>query len=178
VERMPWHLPSPQRLAVVLAAAASMLSGCASGPAIITGTDARPATSPVTSMTPPPLPGGGSCTNLSPAIRVKRGLQVKGRMRNGDPFYALFDGVRTVPAKRSITTYFRLPGVRTVRIMMIGPNDRLSRASGLRPGLPPYPWDQPGDAWLGTITLPLPGCWRIYIERGELDGEMWVRAAR
>jgi hypothetical protein len=176
VEKMQRHAPSPLRGSVVLVAALFALSACTSGPTITTGTDALPGASTVAPTTPPPLAGGGSCTDLSPVTRTKRGLEVEGRMRGGEPFYALFDGAPALRAGPSTTVYWRLQGARSVRVLLIGANDRIVRITGLHPGLPPYPWPRHGDAWVGTITFPQPGCWRIYIARSDTDGEMWVRA--
>jgi hypothetical protein len=172
---MPRHAPSPWRRSVVLAAALLVLSACASGPTITTGTDALPGASTVTATPPPAIPGGRSCTNLSTTAQEKHGLEVHGVMRNGEPFYAMFDGAQRLESGRAMTTYLRVPGARVLRITLVGRADRLVRGAGLRPGLPPYPWDRPGDPWVGTLTFPQSGCWRIYVDRAGFDGEMWVR---
>lgn len=175
MERMPRHTPSPWWRSVVLASALFTLSACASGPTITTGTDALPGASTVAVTPPPDIPEPRSCTNLSPASREKHGLEVDGVMRGGQPFYALFDGVEKLPTGIALTTYLHIPGARVLRVTLVGPSDRLVRGTGLRPGLPPYPWDRPGDAWMGTLTFPQSGCWRIYVDRAGFDGEMWVR---
>ena len=172
---MPRHAPSPWRHSVVLIAAVVGLSACASGPTITTGNDVLPGAPPVTQTPPPNIPGGRSCTNLSPTSREKHGLEARGVMRGGQPFYALFDGVERLTAGKPLTTYLRLPGARVLRVTLVGPNDRLARGTGLRPSLPPYPWDRPGDPWVGTLTFTQSGCWRIYVDRAGFDGEIWVR---
>jgi hypothetical protein len=172
---MSGRTPFPLCRSVVLFATVLGLSACAHGPTITTGTDALPGASTVTATPPPTIPGGGSCSDLSPRTKAKRGLQVQGTMRGGDPFYALFDGVRSLPAGRPLTTYLRLPGARSVRLTLIGPQDRIARVPAPHPGLPPYPWARPGDAWTGTVTFPQAGCWRVAVARSGLDGEMWVR---
>jgi hypothetical protein len=172
---MSARAPSSLRRSVVLVAAVLGLAACAQGPTITTGTDALPGATTVTATPPPAIPGGGSCTDLSPTTKAKRGFEVQGKMRGGDPFYALFDGVRSLPAGRPLTTYLRLPGARSVRLTLIGPQDRIVRVPPPHPGLPPYPWARPGDAWAGTVTFPQTGCWRIAVARSTLDGEMWVR---
>jgi hypothetical protein len=96
-------------------------------------------------------------------------------MRDGQPFYALFQGVHGgVAAREHVTTYFRLPGARVLRITLVAPDDRLVRVPGLRPGLAPFPWNRPGDPWVGTLTFSRPGCWRVYIDRSGEDGEIWL----
>ncbi len=155
-------------------AALFALSACASGPTIATVTTS-PGSSTATATPPPDIPGGRSCSNLSPASRERHGLEVQGTMRGGQPFYVLFDGANKLTSERPLTTYLRLPGARVLRITLVGPDDRLVRGSGLRPGLPPYPWDRPGDPWVGTLTFPQGGCWRIYVDRAGYDGDMWVR---
>jgi hypothetical protein len=170
---MPRHEPSRWRRSVVLVAACVVLPACASGPTITTATS--PVATTVSATPPPDIPDGRSCSNPSPTSREKHGLEVQGVMRGGQPFYALFDGARRLATERPQLLYLRMPGARTLRITLVGPDDRLVRVSGLRPGLPPYPWDRPGDPWTGTLTFPQAGCWRIYVDRSGFDGELWVR---
>jgi hypothetical protein len=169
------HTPSPWHRSVVFVAATLAVSSCVSGPTISTGTDALPGASTVAVTPPPQIPGGHGCSDLSPTVAGKHGLEVRGVMRDGQPFYGLFAGVRQLTAGKDLTAYLRIPGARASRVTLVGPDGRLARGTGLRPGLPPYPWDRPGDPWLGTLTFSRSGCWRIYVDRAGLDGEMWVR---
>jgi hypothetical protein len=171
---MPPSAPSPWRRSVVLAAALFALSACASGPTITTGTDALPGASTVIATPPPAIPGGESCSNLSPTAHDRHGLEAHGTMRDGQPLSALFDGVQRLARGRATKTYLRLPGSRVLRVTLVGPGDRLVRGTRLRPGLPPYGWDRPGDPWVGTLTFPRSGCWRIYVDRDGYDGDIYV----
>jgi hypothetical protein len=164
----------PWRRSAVLVAASIALVACREAPTITTAT-AGPGTSTATATPPPDIASARGCGDVSPTERVKHGLEVVGRMRDGDPFYALFDGVdRGVTAGDHVQTYFRMPGARALRITLVGPDDQLVRAGGVRPGLAPYPWDRPGDPWVGRLTFSRPGCWRVYVERSSDDGELWL----
>ena len=150
------------------------LAACSSGPSVASGTDPIPAASTVVS-TPPPMPGGRSCAKPSPTRPLAHGLEAQGAMRGGGAFYALFTGVDALTAGTPMTAYWRIEGSRALRIELVGPGDRLVRVSGVRPGMAPFPWDQPGEPWQSDVTFPQPVCWRIYVARGDVDGELWVR---
>ena len=163
----------PVRCAVALLAAVA-LGACSDGPTVASGTDPIP-TGPSAATTPPPVRGGGSCADPSPARVVANGLEARGRMRGGGSLYALFAGVEDLTAGGQITTYWRLGGDRALRITMIGPDDRIEHASAVRPGAPAFTWDRPGEPWSSELVFPQPGCWRLYVQRGALDGDLWVR---
>ena len=152
------------------------LAACSDGPSVASGTDPVPAGSTVTS-TPPPMPRGGSCQHLSPIQAGAHGLEALGVMRDGGTLYALFADVDALTAGTPIMTYWRLGGDRAMRVTMIGPDDRIVHASGVRPGVPAFKWDRPGEPWRSELSFPQPGCWRLYVERGSLDGEVWVRVS-
>jgi hypothetical protein len=158
----------------VLIAVCIALAGCANGPTITTASGPLPATSTVSATPPPDIPSGRSCDNLSPSSSGKHGLEVHGTMRGGQPFYGLFRGAKQLTAGDGVTTYFHMPGARVLRVTLVGPGDRIVRVGGLRPGLTPFPWDRPGDPWVGTLTFSRGGCWRVYVDRSGYDGEMWV----
>jgi hypothetical protein len=165
----------PWRRSAALVAACVVLAACGQGPTISTATAVAPGTNTATATPPPDIASPRGCHDLSPAQRAKRGLEIVGQMRDGEPFYALFDGVRSqIAAGAHITTYLRMPGARVVRLTLVGPDDRLVHVAGLRPGLAPYPWDRPGDPWTGTLTFPRSGCWRVYVDRAGDDGEAWL----
>lgn len=161
------------RWAVTLAVTVA-LGACGHGPTISSGTDPIPAASSVVS-TPPPMPGGRSCTNPSPLRPVAHGLEVQGAMRGGGVFSALFSDVDTLTAGTPITTYWRIGGARALQIVLVGPADRIVPVSGVRPGVAPFTWNRPGEPWQSELTFPQPGCWRVYVARGSADGELWVR---
>jgi hypothetical protein len=175
VERMPRHAPFRWLRSAAFLAALLMLAGCANGPTITTATGSSPATSTMTPTPPPNISSARGCDNPSPVSSEKHGLEVQGVMRGGEPFYALFAGTKRLTAGRRVITYLRLPGARVVRMTLVGPDDRLVRVGGLRPGLAPFPWDRPGDPWVGTLTFSRGGCWRVYLDRSGYDGELWVR---
>ncbi len=173
MERMLRQGTSPRVLIVALAAVVA-LAACGGGPTL--ATVAPPSTTHVTT-TPPPVPGAGSCTNLSPARDGKHGVEVQGTTTDDEPLAVLFAGVHhTIPAGRSLTTYVRVGGVRALRVSVIGTDDHVDRILGFRPGLPRFAWDRPGTPWTGALRFPNAGCWRVYVQRGGLTGELWIHA--
>ena len=163
----------PVRCAVALIATVA-LGACGGGPTVASGTDPFP-TGPGATTTPPPVLGGGSCADPSPTRVVTHGVEARGRMRGGGTVYALFAGVDALTIGSQITTYWRLGGDRALRITMIGPDDRIVHASAVRPGIPAFAWNRPGEPWSSELLFPQPGCWRLYVQRGALDGDVWVR---
>jgi len=163
----------PLRCAVAILATLA-LGACAEGPSVASGTDPAPVGTGV-ATTPPPIPGARSCENLSPIHAVAHGLEAQGKMRGTGSLFALFADVDTLTAGTPITTYWRLGGARALRVTLVGPGDRVAHATGVRPGVPPFTWDQPGEPWSSVVTFPQPGCWRIYVARAGADGDVWVR---
>jgi hypothetical protein len=173
VERMRRKTPSSIRRVVALVVAVFALAACSNDPDVASGTDPIPAASTV-STTPPPMPDGGSCTNLSPTRIIGQGLEVRGRLRTGEPVWALFDGVDSLPSGTSIKTFWFMSGDHALQITLVGPSDRTEHGTGIRPGVAPGDWSHEGEPWQSSITFPQPGCWRIYVQRGTSDGELWV----
>jgi hypothetical protein len=163
----------PVRCAVAFLATMA-LAACSDGPSVASGTDPVPAGSTLTS-TPRPIPSGGSCGNLSPIHAGAHGLEAQGVMRDGGILYALFTDVDALTAGTPISAYWRLGGDRALRITMVGPDNRIVHATAVRPGVPTFPWGRPGEPWRSEVVFPQPGCWRVYVQRGVLDGEVWVR---
>ena len=175
MERMPQLVRSPRVRTVVLAAAFFALSACGNGPTV--ATVSAPATIRVTT-TPPPVSGSGSCTNLSPASDGKHGIEVDGTTTDHEPLTMLFAGAHhTIPANEAITTYVRVGGVRALRISLIDQTGHVDRVPGFRPGLPSFDWPGGGTPWEGTMTFARSGCWRVYVQRGGLTGELWLHAS-
>jgi hypothetical protein len=96
-------------------------------------------------------------------------------MRGGGTVFALFTGVDALAAGEPISTYWRVGGGGALKITLVGPGDRIDHVSGVRPGVPAFTWELPGEPWQSELTFPQPGCWRIYLVRGGADGEVWVR---
>ena len=137
---------------------------------------APPSTTRVTT-TPPPVPGAGSCTNPSPARDDKHGVEVQGATTDDEPLTVLFAGQRhTIPVGSALKTYVRVGGARALQVSVIGTDGHVDRVLGFRPGLTRFNWDRPGTPWTGTLTFPKAGCWRVYVQRGGLTGELWIRA--
>jgi hypothetical protein len=175
VERMRRAIRYPWRRSVVLVAAASFLVACGGGLTISTGTAVLPPTTKQSPTPPPNIASGRDCQNLSPVQQLKHGLEIQGRMRDGEPFYALFVGAHSaVRAGDHVRSYLHMPGARVLRATLVGPDGQLVRVDGLRPGLAPFRWDRPGDPWAGTMTFGRSGCWRIYVDRSGDDGEIWL----
>jgi len=159
---------------VVAFVATLALAACSDGPSLASGTDPVPGGSTVTS-TPRSMPRGGSCDNLSPIHTGAHGLEAQGVMRDGSTLYALFAGVDALTTGSPIMTYWRLGGARALSVTMVGPDDRIVHATSVRPGVPSFTWDRPGEPWRSQLSFPQPGCWRLYVARGARDGEVWVR---
>jgi len=174
MERMPRFAMSPRVWIGALAAVLVALTACGSGPTVATASP--PSTIEVTT-TPPPVPGAGSCSNVSSAREDRHGIEVDGTTTDHEPLTMLFAGVHhTIPAGKALTTYVRVGGVRALRISVIGTNDHVDRALGFRPSLPPFDWPGAGTPWAGSLTFPQNGCWRVYVQRGGLTGELWLHA--
>lgn len=174
MERMPRLVGSRRVRVVALAAVLFTLSACGNGPTV--ATVSAPATIRVTT-TPPPVLGSGSCTNLSRAHDAKHGIEVNGTTTDHEPLTMLFAGVHhTIPANHALTTYVRVGGARALRISVIDQAGHVDRILGFRPGLPRFDWSGGGTPWKGTVTFAKPGCWRVYVQRGGLNGELWLRA--
>lgn len=174
MERMPRPLTSPRVWIGALAAICVVLSACGNGPTVATASP--PGTVRLTT-TPSPVPGSGSCTRLSRTADGKHGIEVQGATTDDEPLTVLFPGVhRTIPDGKWLQTYVRVGGVRALRMSVIGTDGRVQRAPGFRPGLPRFDWPGAGTPWTGTLTFPRSGCWRVYVQRGGLTGELWLRA--
>jgi len=174
MEQMPRLITAAKLWIVAVAAVFLILAACGNGPTV--ATVAPPSTTRVTT-TPPPVPGSGSCTNLSPAHDGKHGIEVDGATSNHEPLTMLFAGTHhTIPAAKALTTYVRVGGVRALRMSVIDQAGRVDRALGFRPGLPPFDWPGGGTPWKGTLTFAKTGCWRVYVQRGGLTGELWLHA--
>lgn len=147
------------------------LAGC-SGSDLPAGTDPVSDVSPV--ITVPPTIGPTGCEPGSPAERVSEGLEVQGTIDvPGEELWALFDIDGPITWQEPIPVYWRIGGDRSLRITLIGPNDRVAPVPAPMPK-PHETWERPGEPWMGTITFPQPGCWRIFVERAKRQGDMWV----
>ena len=152
MERMPRHAMSPRVGIGAFAAVLVALTACGSGPTVATASP--PSTIEVTT-TPPPVPGAGSCANVSTAREDRHGIEVQGTTTDDEPLTLLFAGVHhTIPAASALKTYVRVGGVRALRISVIGTNGHVDRVLGFRPGLPRFDWARPGTPWTGTLTFP------------------------
>jgi hypothetical protein len=172
VERMPRLLRFPRVWIGALAAVSLVTTACGSGPTVAT---ASPPGTVQVSTTPPPVPGAGNCSRPSRTNDGKHGIEVQGTTTDNEPLALLFAGVHhQIPAGRSLTTYMRVGGVRALRISVIGADGHVERALGFRPGLPRFDWPGGGTPWTGTLTFPQGGCWRVYVQRGGLTGELWL----
>jgi hypothetical protein len=150
------------------------MAACGTGPNVDTG---EPAATVHVAATPPPVPGSGSCTNRSRTHDAKHGIEVRGTTTDHQPLTVLFARVHhTIPASKSLTTYVRVGGVRALRISLIDAAGHVARAPGFRPGLPPFDLPGGGTPWTGSITFPKAGCWRVYVQRAGLTGELWLHA--
>jgi hypothetical protein len=144
-----------------------------SGPTVQRGTDPLVNASP--EQTVPPLVEGspGGCSPGSPTTALDLGLETEGTSSNGKPVWALFQVEDTIPPGQLVTVWWRVGGDHALRLTLVGDDDRMESVSGARPG-PLEGWDRPGEPWVSEISFPQPGCWRIYIQRGALAGDVFV----
>ena len=174
MEQMPRLIRSARVCIVALAAVLVVATACGNGPTV--ATVAPPSTTRVTT-TPPPVPGSGSCTNLSPTHDEKHGIEVDGTTTDHEPLTMLFAGIHhTIPDGKALTTYVRVGGVRSLRISAIDQAGHVDRVFGFRPGLPGFDWPGGGTPWKGSLTFAKSGCWRVYVQRDGLTGELWLHA--
>ena len=172
MEQMPRLVRSTRVWIVALAAVFLVSAACGNGPTVATG--APPSTTRVTT-TPPPVPGSGSCTNLSTVHDGTHGIEVDGTTTDHEPLEMLFaDTHHTVPVGKALATYVRVGGVRALRVSLIDHAGHVDRVLGFRPGLPSFDWPGGGTPWKGTLTFAKAGCWRVYVQRSGLTGELWL----
>jgi hypothetical protein len=159
------------RARVVTAVALLGLAGCG-GADLPAGTDPVSDASPV--VTVPPTIGPVGCEPGSPATRLPEGLEVQGTIdAPGEELWALFETAGPITWQEPIPVYWRIGGDRSLRITLVGPNDRVAPVPAPMPK-PHETWERPGEPWMGTITFPQPGCWRIFVERARRQGDLWL----
>jgi hypothetical protein len=152
----------------------SLAMACSSTPPVQTGTDPLVNASP--GQTVPPLVEGspGGCAPGSPILAHELGLEAEGTSSNGKPLWALFEVEDSIPPGQLVTVWWRVGGDHALRLTLVGDDDRMEQVSGARPG-PLEGWERPGEPWVSEISFPQPGCWRIYIRRGGLAGDVFVQ---
>jgi hypothetical protein len=167
----PSFRPALTRRVTVWVGAVALFALGACGSSVPTGTDAA-AVSPT--QTVPPSIGPSGCTPASPSVQLPQGLQIRGVTNTpGDAIWALFQTRTGVHAGRAVAVHWRVSGSHALQITLVGPGDQLVRVTGAHPE--PLPgWVRPGDPWAATLTFPLAGCWRIYVQRGAQWGNLWL----
>lgn len=157
-------------LAVAIAAAA--MTAC-SGTDIPRGIDPVVSASVVVSV--PDRVGREGCDPGSPVTEIEGMLEVMGRVDGRGELWALF-ATDLLRAGTPIDVHWRIDGDKTMRVVLVGPNDRVVSVTPPNPD-PSLTWDRPGEPWSGTITFPQSGCWRVYVERARVRGDVWVEVA-
>lgn len=172
-----------RRAAALMAAVVGLAVPACGAPDISSGHDPLANASTIATVPPTVEGGAGGCDPGSPATQLPVGLQVKGVLSGtggADELWALFqdaDGVPiqgSVPAAADLTVYWRVGGNHALGITLVGPNDRLVTVTGARPQ-PLEGWTEPGEPWVSTFSFPQPGCWRLFVERGDRHGDVWIR---
>lgn len=154
--------------------AAFALTACADTD-VPSGTD--PLASASTIVSAPPTIGPVGCEPGSPSAVLEAGLEVQASASPADDeVWALFTGDGTIATGTPTEVYWRIGGDRALRIILVGPNDRVVPVSPAHPE-PHAEWSRPGEPWVSTITFPQPGCWRVYVERARVQGDLWVEVA-
>ena len=167
------HDRGARRAATALAVVVWLALGACAGPVLPTGTDRQGQPPSLTPTPPPPVPGSaGSCTPGSPRTSRPGGIEVEGVLESGHPVWALFatDAIQPVTA---LTVWWHVAGNGGFHITLVGPQGRLVTPLTPRPGTTGG-WDRPGEPWVGKITFPETGCWRVAFVRGSDRGDLWV----
>jgi hypothetical protein len=174
MHRKPQHA-RVRRVTVWLGAVALFGLGACNRPSVPIGTDPAAGGSPV--QTVPPTIGPTGCAPGSPTTQLPLGLQVRGVSTvPGQAVWALFQTQEDVHAGRATTVYWRIGGNHALRITLIGAGDRLIQITGAHPQ-PLSGWVRPGEPWVSTLNFPQPGCWRVFVERGSQNGDLWLQVS-
>jgi hypothetical protein len=172
-EMMRQRSPRPRLTAVLVVASFMLLAACASSPPPqaqdpLEGASVR--------STVPPNVGPADCSPPSPVEPIDLGLEVRAAATGGE-VWALFQDTSELRSGREITVWWRIGGRRGLDLVLLGSGDREVAAPDPRPD-PTLGWARPGDQWVGTITFPQPGCWRISATRsGAVHGDVWVQVS-
>lgn len=164
------RISGARRAVAVMATAAFVMTACGD-------TDVPRGSDPIASassiVTLPPTIGPAGCDPGSPASVLDAGLEVEGAVEGSDELWALFEGDGTVGSGELVDVYWRIGGDKGLRITLVGPNDRIATVPAPRPQ--PHPeWDRPGEPWVSSVTFPQSGCWRVYVERARVQGDLWL----
>jgi hypothetical protein len=163
----------PRLTAVVFAASFMLLPACASSPPPQAQDPLEGAT--VLSTVPPNV-GPSKCSPPSEIEEIDLGLEVRAASIGGD-VWALFQDASELRSGREITVWWRIGGRSGLDLVLLGTGGREVPAPDPRPD-PTLGWARPGDQWVGTITFPQPGCWRISATRSSgVHGDVWVQVS-
>jgi hypothetical protein len=166
----PHPLAGVRRAAVAVTLSVLAASAC-SDAGIPRGVD--PVASASIVATVPPRIGREGCDRGSPIEEIDGGLELEGRVAGDrEKLWALF-ATTALRSGEPVDVRWRIGGDRSMRVTLVGPNDRVA------PAPPPRPeastgWDRPGEPWVGAITFPQAGCWRVVVERARIRGELWI----
>ena len=159
------------RALVAIAATAFLTLASCVDPGVPSGTDPIGGASAI--VTVPPTIGPVGCDPASTITQLPEGLEVHGAISDDDgDLWALFETGKIL-AGEAIPVYWRIEGDKALRITLVGPNDRVASVPGPMPK-PHATWERRGEPWVSTITFPQPGCWRVYVQRAKLQGDLWV----
>lgn len=158
------------RTVAVAATAVVVMTACGDTD-VPRGSDPIASASPI--VTVPPTIGPAGCDPVSPASTLDGGLEVEGVVEGSDELWALFEGDGTVSSGEPVDVYWRVGGDKGLRITLIGPNYRTAPVPAPRPQ-PHDEWVRPGEPWVSSVTFPQPGCWRVYVERSKVQGDLWL----
>lgn len=158
------------RRAVLVATVATAVAVSCSDAGVPRGIDPVASASVVVNV--PERVGREGCDPGSPVSEIDGGLEVEGRVDGRGELWALFATDRILAAE-PIDVHWRIDGDKTMRVVLVGPNERVVSVTPPKPE-PTLTWDRPGEPWSGTITFPQAGCWRVYVERARVRGDVWL----
>lgn len=171
------HTRSPLHRLVATSAIAALfaLTACG-GPSVPSGTD--PAANASRMATPPPtISRDTGCDPGSPSKQLGLGFQVRGKTnKDNGRLYVLFGTKDGVHPNTEMQVWWRVTGDYALRVTLVGPDGQLINVPGSIPE-PKLGWTRAGEPWMNTLTFPSPGCWRVFIERGGTEGDLWLAVA-
>jgi hypothetical protein len=162
-----------RRAVIALAVMAVFALPACGGATFPTGTD--PVANASRIVTPPPTisPRPG-CEPGSVSKQLGLGFQVRGMTnKHNGHLYALFGTKDGVHASTQMQVWWRVSGDHALVVTLVGPDGQVIEVRGSTPE-PKLGWTRAGEPWVSTLTFPSAGCWRVFIQRGTTQGDLWL----
>ncbi|MGE5227754.1 MAG: hypothetical protein ACM3OO_12845 [Planctomycetaceae bacterium] len=170
----PMHIRSLfRRAAVTVAVVAAFAVPACGGTTFPSGTDPVANASRIVTAPPTISPRTG-CDPGSVSKQLGLGFQVRGvtNKHNGH-LYALFGTKDGVHANTEMQVWWRVSGDHALLVTLVGPDGQVIEVRDSTPEPKPG-WTRAGEPWVSTLTVPSPGCWRVFVKRGTTEGDLWL----